>query len=147
MSRGVWQQFVERHERLKHTIHTTLRYPLPPWGRAIMGFVYFTIPVVGGWYVMQWAISKSHASIGVQGERLPNKSIQGIGDKRVVMGEDGVSNEQLIGAGGWGGGVNLAVSDKETQRRNQKMLHKFLKQQQRRLHTDDQKGEAHNKDS
>lgn len=118
-----------RHERLKKSIHEGWRYPLPPWGRAVMGFIYFSIPVVGGWHVMQWAIAKSHASIGEQGERLPVKTVQGIGDK--VIGEDGRVETQ-VGAGGWGGGVNLAVSDEETQKRNRRMLNKFLRQQKRR---------------
>jgi len=34
-----------------------------------------------------------------------------------------------VGADGWGGGVHLAVSNKETQERNNKMLRKFLKKQ------------------
>ncbi len=58
----------EKHEKLKHTVHTAWRYPLPKWGQYAMGCVYFTIPVVGGWYVMQWAISKSVEEIGERGE-------------------------------------------------------------------------------
>ena len=123
----------QRHERIKTAVHTAWRFPLPPAGRAVMGLVYFTIPVVGGWYVMQWAISKSHDSIGERGELLPIKTVQGIGDKRVVEGRNGEeSTEKRVGAGGWGGGVHLAVSDEETQRRNRRMLNKFLKQQRRK---------------
>lgn len=132
--------FHRRHERVKTAVHTAWRYPLPPAGRAMMGFVYFTIPVIGGWYVMQWAISKSHESIGERGERLPVRTSNmqaGIGgDKRsrVIILPDGEEEvrEQRVGAGGWGGGVHLAISDEETQRRNRKMLNKFLKQQRRK---------------
>jgi len=131
-----------RHERLKKTIHEGWRYPLPPWGRAVMACFYFSVPVVGGWYVMQWAISKSHASIGEQGERLPVKTVQGIGDK--MIGEDGQVVTH-VGAGGWGGGVNLAVSDEETQQRNRKMLNKFLRQQKRRQKEEEGEGNATNK--
>lgn len=60
--------FHEKHEKLKHTVHTAWRYPLPKWGQYAMGCFYFTIPVVGGWYVMQWAISKSVDEIGEHGE-------------------------------------------------------------------------------
>ena len=60
-------RFNEAHERLKHRVHNGWRYPLPPWGRVIMGGAYFTIPIVGGWYIMQWAISKAHNSIGERG--------------------------------------------------------------------------------
>ena len=35
-----------------------------------MQFVYPVPVVVGGYYVMQWAIGRSHASIGPRGERL-----------------------------------------------------------------------------
>jgi hypothetical protein len=36
----------------------------------MMSCIYFSIPVVGGWYVMQWAISKSHESIGEKGGKM-----------------------------------------------------------------------------
>lgn len=121
--------FHERHERLKHFVHSGFRVPLPRYGQVLMGVVYFSIPVVGGWYVMQWAISKSHHSIGLYGEKLPNQDgIQGLGDQRL----DERSEYQKVGAGGWGGGVHLATSDETTQQRNQQMLRKFLKQQRKR---------------
>ena len=43
-----------------------------------MGCIYFSIPVVGGWHVMQWAIGKSHDSIGPKGEKLRIKEVEGI---------------------------------------------------------------------
>merc|ERR1712232_1282200 len=114
----------KKHEKLKHTIHNSFRYPLPPWGRFLMGCVYFSLPIIGGYQVMQWAISKSHASIGEKGEKLKIQHIQSLGDKRII---DGGKKEEKVGAGGWGGGVHLAVSDEETQKRNNEMLYKFLK--------------------
>ena len=64
------------------------------------------------------------------GEKLRIKHIEGIGDRMM----DGTAGEsRKVGAGGWGGGVNLAVSDEETQKRNQKMLRKFLKKQQKMM--------------
>lgn len=103
-----------------------------------MGGVYFTLPILGGYHVMQWAISKSHESIGVYGERLPEKrkeldhssstTLSGAG---VVLG-DRRSDGRTVGAGGWGGGVRLAVSDEETQKRNRMKLDKFLRQQQKK---------------
>jgi hypothetical protein len=127
----------ERHERLKNFIHNGFRYPLPRHGQILMGMVYFSIPVIGGWYIMQWAISKSHHSIGLNGENLPNKSgIQGLGDQRAVVVKDSEHREEIqyhkVGAGGWGGGVHLAMSDEETQQRNHQMLRKFLKLQRKR---------------
>ena len=55
--------FQMAHERLKHRVHTAWRFPLPPWGRAVMGFVYFSIPVIAGYNVSVWAISKSDATL------------------------------------------------------------------------------------
>jgi hypothetical protein len=93
-----------------------------------MGCVYFSIPVVGGYQVMQWAISKSHESIGKHGELLPQKEIEGIGDCRVL--QDGT--HERVGAGGVGGGVRLAVSDEQTRVQNKKMLQAFFRQQRRK---------------
>ena len=143
-----YMAFHERHERLKNYVHNGFRYPLPKWGRAVMGFVYFSMPIIGGYHVMQWAISKSHESIGVRGtlhwqweswlagrvlmkrcflgEKLQKKQIEGIGDKVIVDGE-----AKKVGAGGLGGGVNLAVSSETVQERNQRMLKKFLKKQRK----------------
>lgn len=75
----------------------------------------------------------------VIGEKLRNKQIEGIGDKRVV---NQTGEVQKLGAGGWGGGVNLAKSDENIQRRNQKMLKKFLKQQKKKLKKQDKNEEA-----
>ncbi len=61
------QSFHQKHERLKKYVHTAWRFPLPPWGQTVMGILYFSIPVIGGYQVMQWAISKSHESIGERG--------------------------------------------------------------------------------
>lgn len=44
----------ERHERLKKKIHST-RIPLSKNGQRVMAAVYFSIPVVAGYYIMQWA--------------------------------------------------------------------------------------------
>lgn len=77
---------------------------------------------------MQWAISKSHESIGEKGELLNEKHVQGIGDKRVL--DDG--RLEQVGAGGVGGGVRLATSDIKTQEQNKSMLEAFFKEQRKR---------------
>lgn len=56
-------EFNAAHNRLKHHVHTAWRYPLPPWGRAVMGFVYFSIPVVVGYGVSSWVVSQSEATV------------------------------------------------------------------------------------
>jgi hypothetical protein len=58
-----------RHTALKERIHA-FRIPLPPMGQKIMGFIYSVIPVVGGYYVMQWAQSRAVVNIGERGEKL-----------------------------------------------------------------------------
>jgi hypothetical protein len=92
-----------------------------------MGCVYFTIPIVGGWQVMQWAIGRAHDSIGEKGEKLRIKEVQGIGDQTVLDGET-----KRIGAGGVGLGVKLAISDEQDQERSKKMLAKLLKKARKR---------------
>lgn len=56
-------EFNQAHNRVKNTVHTAWRYPLPPWGRAMMGFVYFSIPVIAGYYLGNWAYSKSESTL------------------------------------------------------------------------------------
>lgn len=45
-----------KHEALKKKIHA-FRLPLPKWGVTVMKFVYFSIPLVFGYYCMQWTNS------------------------------------------------------------------------------------------
>ena len=94
-----------------------------------MGCVYFSIPVVGGWYVMQWAIGKAHDSIGEKGEKLKIKDVQGIGNQIPMSSSDDGNDKArwIIGAGGVGMGVKLAVSDEHDQQNSKKMLEKMLK--------------------
>lgn len=137
--------FHERHERLQRFVHEGMRVPLPRWGRFLMGCVYFTIPVVGGMSVMNWSIGKAHAAIGESGERLPQKYAhrQGLVGDAIVT-PDGETKK--VGAGGWGGGVHLAVSDEETQRRNRQALNHFFasqkKQQRRQKQHPEDEGDA-----
>eukprot|EP00586_Coscinodiscus_wailesii_P018404 CAMPEP_0172496976 /NCGR_PEP_ID=MMETSP1066-20121228/94725_1 /TAXON_ID=671091 /ORGANISM="Coscinodiscus wailesii, Strain CCMP2513" /LENGTH=108 /DNA_ID=CAMNT_0013269543 /DNA_START=141 /DNA_END=467 /DNA_ORIENTATION=- len=93
-----------------------------------MGCFYFSIPLIGGYHVMQWAISKSHESIGERGEKLKVKRLQGYGDK--IPSEDGKT--QKVGAGGLGGGVHLAVSDEDDQKRSKVMLERFFRQERKK---------------
>ena len=117
------------HEKLKNYVHTAWKVPLPKWGQNLMGFIYFTIPVIGGYNVMMWAISKSHDSIGERGEKLKIKEVQGIGD--VIVKENG--EVVRLGKGHFGGGVKLAVSSQEEQERNKLLLAKVLQRQERIL--------------
>ena len=48
----------------------------------------------------------------------------------IVTDERG-ERKEVVGAGGWGGGVHLATSDKETQDVNRVNLERFLRKQRR----------------
>lgn len=125
--REAYLKFQQHHERVKRYVHTAWRVPLPKWGQTVMGCIYFSIPVVGGWHVMQWAIGKSHESIGPKGEKLRVKEVEGIGDQTKILGET-----KKVGAGGIGMGVRLAISDKEDQQRSKKMLGNLFKDLRKR---------------
>ena len=56
-------EFNAAHNRLKHHVHTAYRYPLPPWGQALMGFVYFSIPVVVGYGFSSWVVSRAESTV------------------------------------------------------------------------------------
>ena len=76
---------------------------------------------------MEWAKSKSVDESGARGETLREKKIQGIGNKTIVDGK-----VESIGAGGWGGGVHLALSDEETQKKNKAMLEAMFRRERKR---------------
>jgi hypothetical protein len=44
------------------------RIPLSPAGRRVAQVVYFSIPVIGGYFIMDWATSKAREEIEFQGE-------------------------------------------------------------------------------
>ena len=124
----------QRHERLKHFVHNGMRYPLPPWGQKVMGLVYFSIPVFLGYHVMQWAISKAPTAIEMEEQ-------EGVyGNKRVT--KDG--REILVGAGGWGGGVNLATNDAETSERSSESLKRYMRQLKRQQQRQQKQNQSEN---
>ncbi len=51
-----------RHEELKHRVHN-FRIPLAPRGQKLMAVVYFTIPVIVGYFIMQFTSSVSEQRI------------------------------------------------------------------------------------
>jgi hypothetical protein len=58
------RQLVERHRRLKEKIHST-RIPLSPAGQRVAALVYMSLPLIGGFYIMTWAMAKSETKWGV----------------------------------------------------------------------------------
>jgi hypothetical protein len=132
-------QFSGFHERLKNSVHTywrqsTILSPRTRFGKVIMGSLYFSIPVVLGYFVVTKVVDMSESTVQ---ERLGGSSSTGI-----ISGE----NEfEKIGAGGWGGGVNLATSNKETQDVNRINLERFLRKQ-RKLKAKRERKEAQEKE-
>jgi hypothetical protein len=59
---GVLRNLMMRHQNLKERIHA-YRLPLSPRGQLIMKCVYASIPLVGGYAVMQWAARKSEVNL------------------------------------------------------------------------------------
>jgi hypothetical protein len=58
------------HERLKKRIHA-FRLPIASrWGRAAMGCVYFTVPLVAGYFIMQATNGVRESNLGQHGELL-----------------------------------------------------------------------------
>lgn len=64
------ERALEAHDRLKKRIHA-FRLPIASrWGRAAMGCVYFTVPVVAGYWVMQATNAVASDNLGPHGELL-----------------------------------------------------------------------------
>ena len=84
---------------------------------------------------MEWAKSKSRDEIGARGEKLREKKLQGYGNKTVIDGK-----VESIGAGGWGGGVHLAMSDEDTREKNRVMLEAMFKRERKRRRKEQGRG-------
>jgi hypothetical protein len=58
-----------RHAELKKRIHA-FKMPLSPAGIQVMQVVYITIPIVAGYFVMEWANGQADKNLGKNGELL-----------------------------------------------------------------------------
>lgn len=58
-----------RHEALKKRIHA-LRFPLTARGLWAARFVYFTTPLLLGYALMEWTLSRRDANLGSKNEKL-----------------------------------------------------------------------------
>lgn len=63
------ENIFKRHQELKERIHA-FRIPLSSNGQRFMGFVYFTIPIISGYFLMQYVISIADKNIGERGSKL-----------------------------------------------------------------------------
>lgn len=52
----------ERHEIFVKRVHA-FRIPLSPRGQRFMGLVYFSIPVVAGYFIMQYALDQAEKNM------------------------------------------------------------------------------------
>lgn len=59
---GILDDLSAKHQRLKERIHG-FRMPLSRRGRIAMNIVYFSIPVIGGHYIMQWAHGRAQVNL------------------------------------------------------------------------------------
>ena len=124
------------HERLKNSVHTywqqsTILSPRTRFGKVIMGSLYFSIPVVLGYFVVTKVVDIAESTVQ---ERLGGGSNSSSSSSGTAGGSDSGENDyeyEKIGAGGWGGGVNLATSDKETKDVNRINLERFLRKQRK----------------
>lgn len=62
-----------RHEALKKRIHN-FKYPLSPFYLKVVQGVYFTIPIVIGYYIMEWSTAQSVKNLGARGELMKQKA-------------------------------------------------------------------------
>lgn len=90
-----------------------------------MGSFYFSIPVVLGYFVSTKAVDISESTVQ---ERFGKSNDTDTSHERRDSGNE---KFEKIGAGGWGGGVNLATSNKETQEVNRINFERFMKKQRK----------------
>lgn len=55
-----FEDFSAKHEQLKKRIHS-FRIPLSPTGQRIMKVVYFSIPLISGYYIMKVGFPPLHS--------------------------------------------------------------------------------------
>lgn len=130
-------RFRDGHERLKHSVHSYWRQntylsPRGTMGKVVMSGIYFSIPVIAGYWIATRAVAISEATVH---ERLVDRSSSGDGGpETLALGGDKIlvgDRVEKVGAGGWGGGVHLVTSDSETQKVNRVNLERFLKKQRK----------------
>jgi hypothetical protein len=81
----------ERHERLKRKIHA-FRIPLSPAGQKVMAVVYFSIPVICGVFIMDYAIGKSRSTV----EKLEKRSEEGTRSSHIETKEQNAALQHFL---------------------------------------------------
>jgi hypothetical protein len=121
-------RFSQAHERLKQSIHSYWRQneylsPRSTAGKIFMSFVYFSIPVVVGYYVSTMAVEMSESTVE---ERFGTKTDHPTSAHANSSISIDNPNDKI-----WGIGVHLVSSDEETQEVNRVNLERFLKRQRK----------------
>ena len=153
-------RFHDGHERLKHSVHSYWRQnnilsPRGKVGKVVMGCLYFSIPVVVGYFVVTKVVDRSESTIQ---ERLggigsvtstsnsnstsSNRQSSDANNAETETTPSSSSSTEKVGAGGWGGGVHLATGDKQTQDVNRINLERFMKKQRRLKEKRERKAKA-----
>ena len=83
--------------------------------------------IVGGWYVIQWTISKGVNKIGARGEKLEIQRLRGHINTLIINWK-----KDKIGGGGKYGGVHLSTSAASTQFQNRLMWEGMFKKERKR---------------
>lgn len=82
-----WQ---ERHKRFVKKVHA-FRIPLSPQGKAVAQVVYFSVPVVAGYFIMGWATDRAKAEIQYSDSDDEGNKTMVFGSARAAgVGGDGV---------------------------------------------------------
>jgi hypothetical protein len=82
-----WQ---ERHKRFVKKVHA-FRIPLSPQGKAVAQVVYFSVPVVAGYFIMGWATDRAKAEIQYSDSNDEGNKTMVFGSARAAgVGGDGV---------------------------------------------------------
>jgi hypothetical protein len=126
-------RFHQAHERLKHTVHSYWRQnrylsPRSTTGKVFMSCVYFSLPVVIGYYISTAAVEMSESTVP---ERFGNNHKHDNNGKNQqqpppVDHDDDKDDNKILGVG-----VHLVTSDPTTQEINRINLERFLKKQRR----------------
>jgi hypothetical protein len=117
--------FQRNHKAFQKWVHTSFRYELDEKGQFAMKCVYFTTPIVGGWYLMDYCESVRVGYYGEQNEKLDK-------DREYLGGRSGQNKEtgEAFTVGGEGApmpwNVRLVASNKVEQKRNKDNLKIFL---------------------
>eukprot|EP00536_Pseudo-nitzschia_multiseries_P007722 jgi/Psemu1/196259/e_gw1.184.49.1 len=141
-----WNRFHDGHEKIKNSVHSywrqnTFLSPRGTAGKAVMSCVYFSIPVIAGYVLVNEIIDRSESTVHERIRIAIATQSGGANANANANAEEAQPQPQpqpqstetapIIGAGGWGGGVRLAGSDRATQDVNRINLERFLRKQRK----------------